>query len=956
LSENPGAIAIVGMAGRFPGANDTEQFWKNLVGGVESITRFGPDELDVQPDPSSPDATDVYVAAKGVLDDVDKFDARFFGYIPREAALMDPQHRVFLETSHAALEDAACDPKRFDGQIGVYAGCYIDTYLLANLCSDREFLRRLIESIQVGTLQCELGNDKDYLATRVAFKLDLRGPAVTIQTACSTSLVAISHACLGLQTYQCDAAIAGGVTITFPMRKGYFHKKGGMLSNDGHCRAFDEKAQGTVFSNASAAVVLKRLDDAIAQGDRIYAVIRGHACNNDGAQKVSYTAPSVEGQAEVVALAQAVAGIDARSIDYVEAHGTATPIGDPIEVEGLTRAFRETTDEVGFCALGSVKTNIGHLDCASGVVGVIKTALALFHRKIPASLHFDRPNPSIDFSRTPFFVNAELRDWPEKTGPRRAGVSSFGVGGTNAHLVLEEAPTPSPRTSRSRDLELLVMSAKTEAALEVHAGRLARFLGDHPDVPIADVAYTLQRGREVHGCRRIVVARSTDEAIEKLQAPPSAADRSKDEGSQTPIVLLFPGQGSQFPGMAREIYDAEPVFAAEFDRCAAAVLPTLQRDLREILFRFDDEEGAALALKDTQIAQPAIFSIEYALARLWLSWGLRPDAMIGHSVGELAAACLSDIMSLENALELVVIRGRLMQSMPRGGMLSVRASAEQTAGLLVDGLDLAAVNAPELCVVSGAHDQIALLRSRLETEDIPHSDLHTSHAFHSAMMEDAVQPTIEAASRIAMRQPRIPIISTVTRSWAREATLASPEYWGRNLRETVQFAEAVSLAAEALPGCVFLEVGPGQTLSTLARQSLGQRSPSKAFSSLGHASLKGADLGSLVTAAGRLWLSGVHLDWEAFSGGAGRPTGLPSYPFERKRHWVEPTRWESDSEPIDHREFVGHATQRAIESAGRLPSEAGTSLGAEPLRTGALISQQLEVISDQLAVLRGRVK
>ncbi|MEM9693596.1 MAG: type I polyketide synthase, partial [Myxococcota bacterium] len=757
--EEVGRVAIVGMAGRFPGADDVDEFWRNLEQGVESISFFGPEELDIVPDASSPDATPTFVAAKGIVEGVDRFDARFFGYLPTEAAVMDPQHRVFLENCWEALEHAGYDPARYEGSVGVYAGCYIDTYLLSNLCTDPVFLRRLIESIQVGTLQTELGNDKDYLATRVAYKLGLRGPALTLQTACSTSLVAIAQAYLSLMTYGCDMALAGGVTLTFPLRRGYFYKEGGMLSRDGHCRAFDAQAAGTVFSNASAVVLLKRLEEAMADGDTIYAVIAGAAINNDGGEKLSYTAPSVEGQAEAIALAHGMADIDPRTVSYIECHGTATPLGDPIEIEGLTAAFRRRTEDRGFCAIGSVKTNLGHLDVASGVTGVIKTALALHHEVLPASLHYERANPKIDFESTPFFVNAERRPWPrgEQHWPRRAGVSSFGVGGTNAHVVLEEAPKARVDVAAAKPIRLLPLSARTETALAAQCKRLADRLEREPHVDLDDVAHTLQVGRQRFAERRVVVAATPAQAVARLRAT-RVGDAGQATETDPPVVFMFPGQGSQFPNMSRDVYENEPVLRETIDVCAAQLKAHFGFDLLEVMFLAagapaDATARAAARLKDTTFAQPAIFAVEVALARLWQSWGVKPSVLVGHSVGEFAAATVAGVMPLEVALDIVAARGQLMSEQPRGSMLAIRRRADEVQGLLTEPVQIAAVNSPRLTVVSGPSPAVEALAARLAAREIPASPLHTSHAFHSSMMDPAVAPTVArvAASRARLR-------------------------------------------------------------------------------------------------------------------------------------------------------------------------------------------------------------
>ena len=614
-------IAIIGMSGRFPGAADVETFWDNIRNGVESITRFDASELDL---PLESIATDDpgarYICAKGILEGIDMFDARFFGCLPREAELMDPQHRLFLEICWEAMERAGHDPSRCPGAVGVYAGCYMDTYLMWNLCSDPAFLARFVESIQVGSLQTELGNDKDYLATRVAYKLGLRGPAMTLQTACSTSLVAIATACQSLASYQCDMALAGGVTIVLPQKKGYFYKEGSMLSADGHCRTFDADAAGTVFSNGAAVVVLKRVEDAIADGDTIYAVVRGFATNNDGAGKVSYTAPSVDGQAEVISMALAMGDIDPRTVGLIEAHGTATPMGDPIEIAGLTTAFRAHTQDSGYCAVGSLKANLGHLDVASGAIGLIKTALAVHDDVLPPSINYSRPNPKIDFAGSPFYVNTALKPWPETPWPRRAGISSFGVGGTNAHVVVEQAPEPPPEGAR-RPHALLLLSARSKDALAAQAARLADWLDAHPQASLDDVAWTLQAGRRQFEHRRILVAADATDAAARLRAAPAPGESATLQSSATRVAFMFPGQGAQYPGMARELYASEPVFRNVVDRCGDVLRDAgaADQDPRPLLL-WDasdsalDAAQAAEALSRTAAAQPAIFAMEMALA------------------------------------------------------------------------------------------------------------------------------------------------------------------------------------------------------------------------------------------------------------------------------------------------------------------------------------------------------
>lgn len=926
-SPAPG-IAIVGMAGRFPGARDVETFWRNIKEGRESITRFPKEELEIQVLGADDDAVGAdYVCAKGVLDDIDQFDPRFFGYLPREAELMDPQHRVFLELCWEALENAGCDAARFKGAIGVWGGCYMDTYVLWNLCSDENFRRRLVESIQVGSLQTELGNDKDYLATRVAFKLGLTGPAMTVQTACSTSLVAIVEACKSLDTYACDMALAGGVTIVLPQKKGYFYKEGSMLSRDGACRTFDADAAGTVFSNGAAVVVLKRLDDAVADGDAIYGVIRGYASNNDGAGKVSYTSPSVEGQSEVISLALRMAGVSARTIGYVEAHGTATPIGDPIEVAGLTAAYRRDTDERTFCAIGSLKANLGHLDVSSGAIGLIKTALALKERVLPPQINFTAPNPRIDFPSTPFFVNTTLRDWPAADWPRRAGVSSFGVGGTNAHLVVEEPPPIKAAPVDSAKPYLFVLSAKSEMALEAQATRLADRLArdDAPD--LADAVWTLQTGRRAFEFRRAVVANSAEAAVAALRAP---APARKVAAASPSLVFVFPGQGAQYPGMGARLYATERVYRQSIDEIAEALRGDDEDgiDIRDFLLWTEQSAAprdlAAARLAETSLAQPAIFAVEMALARLLEGYGVRPAAVIGHSVGEFAAAVIAGVMSVGDAARLVAARGRLMQALPAGRMLAIRAPREILESELPNGVQVAAVNSPGVTVVSGPVEAIEGLKTRLDSDGVGASVLHTSHAFHSGMMTPAASPLADLVSGVAARPASIEIFSTVAGAAAPATCFADPAYWGRQLTSPVLFADAVRAAGGGV-NRVFLEVGPGQALTSMIRQTLAGADARPAVACLGPSQDPGDDSMNVMRAIGDLWCAGLSPDWTAVSGVGRRRVGLPTYPFERRRCWIEPT------------ENARNATTS---------TEAGQS-GVE-----GLIQKQLDVIAAQLRVLK----
>lgn len=881
-SDHLGAVAVVGMAGRFPGAANLDEFWRHLSLGIESISHFSEQELEAAGIDRATLSHPNYVRARGVLEGAELFDAAFFGFNPREAEITDPQHRLFLECAWEALERAGCDPDRYDGRIGVFAGASINTYLLSNLYRNPEAVRA------VGIYQALLGNDKDFVPTRVSYKLNLKGPSVAVQTACSTSLVAVHLACQSLLNGECDMALAGGVSVTVPQKSGYFYTEGGIASPDGHCRPFDAAARGTVGGDGVAEVVLKRLADAIADGDHIHAVIKGSAVNNDGSSKVGYTAPSAEGQAQVIAEALAIAGVEPEQVGYVEAHGTGTPLGDPIEVTALTRVFRTRTDEKGFCALGAVKSNVGHLDAAAGVTGLIKAILALENQAIPPSLHFEEPNPRLELESSPFRVNTALTEWKANGAPRRAGVSSFGIGGTNAHVVLEQAPAREP-SGASRPWQLLVLSAKTAAALERAAQNLAEHLEQHPSLDVADVAHTLQLGRRRFPKRRVAVCRDRADALAVLggKEPGRLLEGEGDSGNR-PVVFMFSGQGAQYPNMARELYETEPVFREHVDHCARRCEAELGVDLREVLYPpAGTDEAAASRLEGTALAQPALFVIESGLARLWMEWGVRPDAMIGHSIGEYVAAWLSGVFSLEDGLALVCARGRLMQGLPGGAMLSVFQAEEKIAPLLGDGLSLAAVNGPELCVVSGTPGAVAALETRLEDDGVPTRRLHTSHAFHSEMMQSIVEPFAALMGRVELHPPQIPFLSNVTGTWIGLEDATDPAYWGRHLREPVRFGQGLAELLED-PDRILLEVGPGRTLATLARSAVAGE-PLRIVASTRHPHEQQSDVATLLGALGRLWLAGGEIDWKGFAGAERRRrVPLPTYPFERQRYWVEP--------------------------------------------------------------------
>ncbi|MBG1270232.1 type I polyketide synthase [Nostoc sp. WHI] len=866
-------IAIIGMAGRFPGAKNIAEFWHNLRDGVESVTTFTDAELiaagvdkNLLNDPN-------YVKAGAILEDIDLFDASFFGFNPKEAEITDPQHRLFLQCAWEALENAGYDSSRCESRIGVYGGASLNNYLSFN----DEYLG------SASSFQKLIGNDKDYLTTRVSYKLNLSGPSITIQTACSTSLVAISLACQSLLNYQCDMALAGGVSIRVPQKTGYLYQEGGILSTDGHCRAFDANARGTIIGNGVGIVVLKRLADAIADRDCIHAIIKGAAINNDGATKVGYTAPSVNGQAEAVAEALTLAGVEPETITYIEAHGTGTSLGDPIEIAALTSVFRADTDKKGYCAIGSVKTNIGHLDAAAGVTGVIKTVLALKHKLIPPSLNFEQPNPEIDFKNSPFYVNTQLKTWKAGRTPRRAGVSSLGIGGTNAHVILEEAPSVNEPESRTRDYHLL-LSAKTDSALKTTTKNLAQHLRQYPEVNLADVAYTLQVGRREFNHRCMVIAKDSKEAATLLESPRVFMHCQED--IKRAIVFMFPGQGAQYVNMAKGLYESESGFREQVDYCAEFLKPLLKLDLRHILYPdVEQTEEATQKLQQTEIAQPALFVIEYALAQLWMSWGVEPQAAIGHSIGEYVAACLAGVFSLKEALILVAKRGQLMQQLPKGAMLAVSLPAADVQLLLNPEFSLAASNAPSLSVVSGTTEAIANLQNHLNSQGIVCRLLHTSHAFHSQMMNPIIEEFTEQVRKVNLKSPEIPFISNVTGTWITATEATNPNYWARHLWQTVQFNDGVQeLLKDAAK--IWLEVGPNRTLSTLVKQHSVEQQV--VFGSSRHPQESQSDVEFLLNTLGQLWLAGVQIDWSSFYAEE-KPyrIPLPTYPFERQRYWIE---------------------------------------------------------------------
>ncbi|AZZ92859.1 SDR family NAD(P)-dependent oxidoreductase [Hahella sp. KA22] len=885
------AIAIVGMACRFPGADDIEGFWRNLLDGVISTTRFTREQLLQGGIPAALIDHPDYVPVKGVVNDYDKFDAAFFGYTPREAEMMDPQHRLFLESCWRALEDGGHTGQGEENRIGVFAGVGMPTYILRNIVPHPQYTGPDMD------YQLLIGNDKDFAATRVSYKMDLKGPSFNVNTACSTSLVAVHLACQSLLSCQCDMALAGASTLRVPQEEGYLYQEGGIPSPDGQCRAFDADAQGVVGGSGVGVVLLRRLEDALEDGDDIYAVIRGSAINNDGADKIGYTAPSVDGEAAVIAEAQALADITADTISYVEAHGTGTPLGDPIEVAALTKAFRLTTARKGFCALGSVKTNFGHLDTAAGMAGLIKAALAIKHGKIPSTRHFQRPNPKLDLENSPFFVNAETVDWPADL-PRRAGVSSFGVGGTNSHVVLEQAPDACVDAHALQDSEaalpqLLLVSARTDTALQQAQAQLREHLQTLPAQALPDVAFTLACGR-----------RRLEQRAYTISDQGTADFHERNHPEERPVhklAFLLTGQGSQYAGMASSLYQRYATFRRDLDQCAALLQPLLNLDIRSLLCN-DREKDRALT--PTSLAQPLNFALEYSLARLLQSWGLQPNALLGHSLGEYVAACLAGVFSLPDALRLLTERGRLMQDTAAGAMLVVSLGEESVIPYLRahagdkgqgERLSLAAVNSPECCTLSGPPAAIEQLQARLIAEGVTCQRLNTSGAFHSPAMDPVAAPLRELLRSLRLQAPQIPIVSNLTGDLLRPEQAADPDYWVRHMLEPVRFAAGLqTLRREGVDVCV--EVGAGRALTALAHQQ-GWRHD--ALSLIPPASRREHPERQLLETLGELWRRGCDLDWRAYYDGvinAAAPESrrryqrrhLPGYPFARQRYWIDP--------------------------------------------------------------------
>jgi acyl transferase domain-containing protein/acyl carrier protein len=897
-------IAIVGMAGRFPGARDLDEFWHNLAEGVESITRLSDQEMLESGVPASYLGNPRYVKAAPLLEKPGHFDAAFFGFSPKEAKTMDPQHRILLELAYEALEDAGYDPDRYRGRIGVFTGAAMNTYFM-NVGLNGRLAEEYIPTL--------IGNDKDFLSTRISYKLNLKGPSVTVQTACSTSMVAVHLARQSLLSEETDMALAGAISVRIPHRAGYFYDNGGVVSPDGHVRAFDAGANGTVFGSGGGILVLKRLADALADGDTIHAVIKGSAVNNDGSEKAGYTAPSVNSQTDVVLEALANAGVDADSISYIEAHGSGTPVGDPIEIRALTKAFRTFTPRSGYCAVGSVKTNVGHLDAAAAVTGIIKTVLALKHRQLPPSLHFREANREIDFPSTPFYVNTQLREWTSD-GPRQAGVMSTGMGGTNAHVVLEEAPELGVSTHGSPS-HLLVLSAKTATALDQATYRLREFLNRHDSVNMSDVAYTLGIGRKAFSHRRCLVCVDREDAITALDQKDSKRVLSNQaDESRRPVVFLLPGIGDHYVGMAYDLYETWAVFKHEVDRCALILEPHLGIDIRDIIYpkthswknkghskgidlkkmlgRHTDvpDDHDTRTLNTTLFSQPALFTIEYAMTRLWQSFGITPDALVGHSMGEYVAACVAGVLSLEDALRLIATRAKLVNSLPQGAMLAVMLPENELLSLLPEGLSISLINGPSLCVVAGPVGAVAEFEEMLTARGVICRRVQNAHAFHSKMLDPIVNEFHAEVTKVRLNEPIIPYMSNVTGTWITRDQATDPAYWVMHANHTARFSDALHHLWQ-LKNPILLEAGPGRTLGVLAMQHPDRRDAGHpvVVSSIRHQYEHQSDVEFLWRNVGTLWLSGAEVKWEQLhTGDRPRRVSLPTYPFEKADYWLPP--------------------------------------------------------------------
>ncbi|SOJ54344.1 Phthiocerol/phenolphthiocerol synthesis polyketide synthase type I PpsE [Mycobacterium simulans] len=919
------AIAVVGMAGKFPGANNVSAFWDNLRRGKESIVTLSEQQLRDAGIDDKVLANPKYVRRAPIVDGIDEFDADFFGFPPVLARSLDPQHRLFLQCAWHALEDAGCDPARFDGSIGVYGTSSPSGYLLHNLLSHRDPNEVMAEGLDFDQVSMFLQNDKDFLATRVSHQFNLRGPSIAVQTACSSSLVAVHLACMSLLSGECDMALAGGVSLAVPHHVGYWHSPGQMLSAVGHCRPFDVRADGTVFGSGVGMVALKPLQAAIDAGDQVHAVIRGSAINNDGSVKMGFAAPSASAQADCIAEAHAVSGIDASTVSYVETHGTGTPLGDPIEISGLKTAFGVSEEPRSSpCVIGSVKSNIGHLEVAAGVAALIKTILCLKHKAIPATLHFTSPNPELHLDQTPFTVQSKYGPW-ECDGVRRAGVSSFGIGGTTAHVVREEAPPEAqvPAPADATGPQVLLLSAKTAAALEESRTALAGAL-ERPDAPqLSEVASTLA-GRRKHNITMAAVVNDREQAVTLLRAAEhdnvfvgeSVADAETAASDCDRVVFLFPGQGAQHVGMAKGLYDTQPVFAEHFDACAAGFRDEMGVDLHAEIF-----SGTPTDLERIDRSQPALFTVEYALAKLVDTFGVRAGAYIGYSTGEYIAATLAGVFDLETAIKTVSLRARLMNESAPGSMVAVALSPADVAEHLVPGVELSAVNDPGNCVVAGPKDEIRAFTQRLTERGVPVRRVRATHAFHSSAMDPMLGEFEAFLSRQQLRAPQTPLLSNLTGTWMSAEQVADPASWARQISSTIRFADELDVVLSD-PGRILVEVGPGGSLTGSAMRHPRWSNGHRTVRLMRHPIQNVDDRDTFLRGLGELWSAGIDVDWAPLRPGRPRIVSLPGYPFARQRHWIDPKPTVWTPAPTNGASVAAGATTVEVAPTGKSQTEA----------------------------------
>ncbi|MDT3762586.1 type I polyketide synthase [Priestia filamentosa] len=872
--ENGLEIAIIGMSCRFPGGDDIDSFWKNLKEGKESILRFSDKELLKSGIDQKTLSDPNYVKAGGVITETQHFDLNIFNYSPKEAQLMDPQLKLLHECAWEALENSGYSSEEFEGLIGTYIGGSTNLYWMDYLYKNsKDFLK-----------EAELLNSSHFFSTRLSHKLNLQGPSYTVQTACSSSLVAVHLASQALLSGDCDISLAGGVSLTLPEIKGYKYQDGMILSPDGKCKPFDNEANGTVNGNGAGFVVLKRLEEAISDRDHIYAVIKGSAINNDGANKVSYTAPSIEGQSNVIKQAHHIAEVEPESISYVEAHGTGTKLGDPIEIEALRLAFN--TNRKSFCGIGSVKSNIGHLDNAAGIAGLIKTAKSLQEKVIPPMLHFNNPNKNIDFSNSPFYINKELTSLKDTTYPLRAGVSSFGIGGTNAHVVLEEAQR-NHVGGYGRKYKMIYLSAQTKVSFKKQIQRLTKYLMENELVDMGDLSYTLIKGRRNFKYRLTMVVSNREEALKKLEELnlDNLPINMYEDKTPKKVVFMFPGQGNQYINMGLDLYRQEKIFKDEVDRCIGIYREFSGIALRSILYPSKLDAVYQKELNRTAITQPIMFIIEYALAKLLMHWGIQPSSMIGHSLGEYVAACLSGVFTLEDGLKLVYHRATLMQSLPEGQMVNVVASKEEILPLMDSDVSIALENSPSSFVISGSFEAIDMFTSKLEQKNYMFKILDTSHAFHSKMMNPILKEFKEIVKEVRLDKPKIPFISNVTGKWVEEEVL-NPNYWVDHLRETVKYSEGLNELLQDKEN-IYIEVGPGRSLSTILRKNINKRHIPQMAVTMRHSVLKVDDNDFLLRNIAELYTNGVGVNWNNYFSCENRGRiPLPTYPFDRKYYSV----------------------------------------------------------------------